>query len=88
MVQNTLTDRKLKKLKEHKMFNRTDKNITSLIEVLNIRIAEFRKKMSKICSEMNKLTGEVKTLNKILEYRKQNNISVSDNFYYPSDLKR
>lgn len=69
----------MKNIKESKYFNRTDSNITALIEADKRVIENIRIKMKMLHERLNSTKEELEELKKIMEYREKNNIHVENN---------
>lgn len=69
----------MKNIKESKYFNRTDSNITALIEADKRVIENIRIKMKILHERLNSTKEELEELKKIMEYREKKHIHVENN---------
>ena len=69
----------MKNIKESKYFNRTDSNITALIEADKRVIENIRIKMKMLHERLNSTKEELEELKEIMEYREKKHIHVENN---------
>lgn len=69
-----------KNITESKFFNRTDNNISALIECDKRIIKHIHEQMISLKEKVKSLKSEIAELKEIQKYRTENNIKIEDEF--------
>jgi len=69
-----------KNIAESKFFNRTDNNISALIECDKRIIKHIHEQMISLTEKVKSLKNEIAELKEIQKYRTENNIKIEDEF--------